>query len=63
MPGLGDPELARRMPLVQPEVKILYMSRHTDRFLDARSMEGTLMVRTPFESSLLSQTIREVLLD
>jgi two-component system, cell cycle sensor histidine kinase and response regulator CckA len=63
MPGLGGRELAARIRLLQPDIRVLYMSGYTD---DAVIRRGGLsrtaaFIEKPFSSEELASKVRELL--
>jgi two-component system cell cycle sensor histidine kinase/response regulator CckA len=63
MPGMSGRELATRLTEIRPEMKVLYMSGHTD---DAIVHHGVLNADTeflekPFTPDMLARKVREVL--
>jgi two-component system cell cycle sensor histidine kinase/response regulator CckA len=50
MPELGGEEVVRRIRLARPDLKVLYVTGHIDRLLDARSTlwEGEAFLDKPF---------------
>src|SRR2546428_1520307 len=38
MPGLAGEEMVRRIHVVRPNLKVLYVTAHIDRLLDAQSL-------------------------
>jgi CheY-like chemotaxis protein len=63
MPGIGGPELARRVQTVRPELPVLFMSGHAagsieqQRTLDQRSP----LIEKPFAAATLLRKVRDVL--
>jgi len=63
MPGIGGRELAERAALLRPDMRILFMSGHTD---DAVlnlgiKMHGLPFLQKPFTLLQLAKKVREVL--
>jgi response regulator RpfG family c-di-GMP phosphodiesterase len=63
MPGMSGPELAQRLRLVRPEMKVLHMSGYAH---DAITHHGILerginFIQKPFSIEKLSEKVREVL--
>lgn len=63
MPRLGGCELAQRLRLQQPHVKVLYMSGYShDRLLGQEGLPaGADFLEKPFTPEVLSRKVREVL--
>jgi CheY-like chemotaxis protein len=63
MPGLNGRALAGRLELLQPDLKILYMSGYTDdAIMDHGVLEsGTHLLHKPFSEENLIRKVREVL--
>jgi signal transduction histidine kinase/CheY-like chemotaxis protein len=63
MPGMSGPDLAERITLTHPEIKVVYMSGYTDDQLDHHGVlkEGTLLVQKPFTARQLTTKVREAL--
>jgi two-component system, cell cycle sensor histidine kinase and response regulator CckA len=63
MPGLNGRALAGRLELLQPGLKILYMSGYTDdAIMDHGVLEsGTHLLHKPFSEENLIRKVREVL--
>jgi len=63
MPGMGGPELARRLAQQRPTLRVLFCSGYTD---DASVREGvreagTAFLQKPFSPEELIRKVREVL--
>lgn len=63
MPGMDGPTLAKRLLVLRPEMRVLYLSGYTD---DAVMRHGILeeevnFMQKPFSSVALAQKVREVL--
>jgi PAS domain S-box-containing protein len=63
MPELGGPEMAGRLVVLRPEMKVLFLSGYTD---DAIVRHGILQekvnfLQKPFSTTALAQKVREVL--
>jgi two-component system cell cycle sensor histidine kinase/response regulator CckA len=63
MPLMGGRELADRLALIRPEVKVLFMSGHTDDTLLRRGVmtDDMAFLPKPFTPAGLVHTVREVL--
>jgi PAS domain S-box-containing protein len=63
MPGMGGPELARRLSLLRPTLRVLYCSGYTDdaSLRDGVRESGTAFLQKPFAPEDLIHKIREVL--
>ncbi len=63
MPGMGGPDLARRLSPLRPGMKTLYMSGYTDdEIVHPGDLEpGTHYIQKPFTPDALARKVREVL--
>jgi two-component system, chemotaxis family, CheB/CheR fusion protein len=62
MPELGGRELAERAAILRPDIKVLFMSGHTqDVVLREGIKKGTPFLEKPFTTSKLANKVREVL--
>jgi nitrogen-specific signal transduction histidine kinase/CheY-like chemotaxis protein len=62
MPELGGRELSERILAMRPEIKVLFMSGHTqDVILKEGIMAGTPFLQKPFAPTGLARKVREVL--
>jgi CheY-like chemotaxis protein len=63
MPSMGGPELARRLAVTRPEMRVLYMSGYTDDavFNHGVLQKGTAFLQKPFTSASLGCKLREVI--
>jgi CheY-like chemotaxis protein len=63
MPGMNGSELARRLSILRPEMKALFMSGYTDNAIAHEGMgeEGISLLRKPFALSTLRANVREKL--
>ncbi|MGH3030396.1 MAG: PAS domain S-box protein [Gaiellaceae bacterium] len=63
MPGMSGRELAERLWLSRPEMKVLYISGYTDiAVFDPGVLDpGSAFLQKPFSSAELTQEVREVL--
>jgi len=63
MPGINGRVLAEQLSLLQPALKVLFMSGYTDSFIAGHGMlqEGTNLLHKPFTEEILGSKVREVL--
>jgi two-component system, cell cycle sensor histidine kinase and response regulator CckA len=63
MPQMTGPELAQRLGLLHPDLKVLYMSGYTSDALMERNVgaPGTAFLQKPFTPDALARAVREVL--
>ena len=63
MPVMGGPELARKLALTRPEMRVLYMSGYTDDAIVHHGvlLEGTAFVQKPFTAEAFSRKLREAI--
>jgi len=63
MPGLAGEEMVRRVHLVRPNLKVLYVTAHIDRLLDAQSLiwDGEAFLDKPFTVAGLLEAVRLLL--
>jgi PAS domain S-box-containing protein len=63
MPDLNGRELARRVALTRPRIRVLYMSGYTDDVIDRHGglESGVFLISKPFMGSALARKLREVL--
>ena len=62
MPELGGRELAERILAMRPDIKVLFMSGHTqDVMLKEGVKAGTPFLQKPFSPTDLAHKVREVL--
>jgi two-component system cell cycle sensor histidine kinase/response regulator CckA len=63
MPGLSGPEVAERVRLSRPEVKVLYMSGYTDDAIVHHGAldPGTAFLQKPFTPEVLARKLKQVL--
>jgi two-component system cell cycle sensor histidine kinase/response regulator CckA len=63
MPRMNGPELADRVCLLRPGLKVLFMSGYTDRTirLQDRLSDEAQFIQKPFTPRLLANKVREVL--
>ena len=58
MPGLGGDEMVRRIRATRPDLKVLYVTGHIDRLMDARPLwEGEAFLEKPFNPLGLREAI------
>jgi hypothetical protein len=63
MPGMSGVELSKRLAPMQPEMKVLFMSRYTaDAIVHQGILEsGIAFIQKPFSMDSLTHKVREVL--
>jgi CheY-like chemotaxis protein len=63
MPKISGPELAKRLAVFQPEMKVLYMSGYADNAIVHHGVleEGVNFIQKPFTMEGLAKKVREVL--
>jgi len=63
MPQMSGPEVAEKLTVVRPEIKVLYMSGYPDHpvFSQGGVKRGTAFLQKPFTPNVLTQKVREVL--
>jgi PAS domain S-box-containing protein len=63
MPGMSGRELAEKVTLLRPEIKILYMSGHADDTIVHHGLlePGIAFLQKPFSTTALTHQLREVL--
>jgi CheY-like chemotaxis protein len=62
MPGINGVELARRVSVLHPRLKVLFMSGYTSNILDARDEElEKKLILKPFDTVTLTKRVREAL--
>jgi two-component system, cell cycle sensor histidine kinase and response regulator CckA len=63
MPGLSGAELAGRMRVLRPELRVLYMSGYTDDVISTHGVldPGVNFIQKPFSPQSLVARVREVL--
>ena len=58
MPGLGGDEMVRRIRATRPDLKVLYVTGHIDRLMDARPLwEGETFLEKPFNPVGLREAV------
>jgi CheY-like chemotaxis protein len=63
MPGVSGRELAKRLTLRQPNLRVLYMSGYTFNVIAQGGMleDGVAFLQKPFTPSTLAEKVREIL--
>jgi PAS domain S-box-containing protein len=63
MPGMSGRELAKRVMVARPDIKVLYLSGYTeDAIIHEGALEpGTAFLQKPFTLQVLARKVREVL--
>jgi hypothetical protein len=63
MPGMPGPELAEHLRMVQPTVRVVFMSGYTAETIGSHATlpRGTAFLQKPFDASSLPRAVREVL--
>jgi signal transduction histidine kinase len=62
MPNLGGHELARRLRLARPDLKILFTSGHTaDKIAQVSDVQGTGFLQKPYRPDVLATKVRKML--
>ncbi len=63
MPKMSGHELAKRLTMLSPELKVLYISGYTEEALVDRDLsnQGRAFLRKPFTSDALARSVRELL--
>jgi nitrogen-specific signal transduction histidine kinase len=63
MPQMSGPEVAEKLTVVRPDIKVLYMSGYPDHpvFSQGGVKRGTAFLQKPFTPNVLTQKVREVL--
>ncbi|HSA61683.1 MAG TPA: PAS domain S-box protein [Nitrospiraceae bacterium] len=63
MPQMSGPEVAEKLTVVRPEIKVLYMSGYPDHpvFSQSGVKRDTAFLQKPFTPNVLTQKVREVL--
>jgi CheY-like chemotaxis protein len=59
MPGLCGEEMVQRIHAVRPDLKVLYVTAHIDRVLDAKSLvwDGEAFLDKPFTAAGLVEAV------
>jgi two-component system, cell cycle sensor histidine kinase and response regulator CckA len=64
MPGMSGFELAERVRLLQPQIKVMFVSGYTGDYLETQAGElpsGALFVYKPYDAKHTARLIREIL--
>ncbi|MCU1238174.1 MAG: sensor hybrid histidine kinase [Candidatus Solibacter sp.] len=63
MPGMNGRQLAERMAVLRPEMKVVFMSGYTDRIMSPNGVldSSVAYLQKPFSSEQLSAKVRQVL--
>jgi len=63
MPQMSGPEVAEKLVVVRPDIKVLYMSGYPDHpvFSQGAVKRATAFLQKPFTPNVLTQKVREVL--
>jgi two-component system, cell cycle sensor histidine kinase and response regulator CckA len=63
MPGISGPDFARRLKILRPELKVLYMSGYADNGIFQQGIleRGMAFLQKPFTVENLARKVREVL--
>jgi CheY-like chemotaxis protein len=63
MPVMGGPELARRLAMTRPKMRVLYMSGYTDDAIVRHGVlqEQTAFLQKPFTAEAFARKLREVI--
>jgi CheY-like chemotaxis protein len=58
MPELGGDEMVRRIRMTRPDLKVLYVTGHIDRLMDARPLwAGEAFLDKPFDAAGLREAV------
>ena len=58
MPEIAGDEMVRRIRAVRPDLKVLYVTGHVDRLMDARPLwEGEAFLEKPFSGAGLCEAV------
>ena len=58
MPTLGGDEMVRRIRSTRPDLRVLYVTGHIDRLMDARQLwEGEAFLEKPFTAAGLREAV------
>ncbi len=63
MPGLGGADLARRLRVLRPDMRVLYISGYADQGPSVREASGpdAVLLQKPFSAETLAEKVRAVL--
>jgi CheY-like chemotaxis protein len=62
MPGVGGPELARRLAPIRPQMNVLFVSGSSEALNDKNLLgQGSHFLQKPFTTEEFSKKIREIL--
>ena len=63
MPGMSGSELAERLTMLSPELKVLYISGYTEEAVGGGGLlrPGTAFLQKPFTPDVLTHSVRELL--
>ena len=63
MPGMNGRELAQRVRELRPDIRVLYMSGHTEDSIAQSGLveRGALLISKPFTQESLARKVREAL--
>jgi two-component system, cell cycle sensor histidine kinase and response regulator CckA len=63
MPQMSGPEVAEKLTVVRPDIKVLFMSGYPDHpvFSHGEVTRGTAFLQKPFTPNVLTRKVREVL--
>jgi two-component system cell cycle sensor histidine kinase/response regulator CckA len=63
MPGLRGDEMARRIRVARPDLRVLYVTGHIDRLMDARPVlwDGEAFLDKPFSAAGLLEAVSLIL--
>jgi FixJ family two-component response regulator len=61
MPQMSGKQLADRLLLVRPEMRVLFMSGYTDGLLVGQLASGAAFLQKPLTPGALTRKVREVL--
>ena len=61
MPGSSGPRLYAALAKMRPDLRVLYVSGHTDRALGPHNQIEVDLLQKPFTAPALREKVREVL--